>query len=175
MKFIESPLTGVWTIEAETFRDERGSFSQVFLTEEFRQHKLETEFGQWSLSDNEIRGTLRGMHFQKPPFAQGKLIQCVRGSIFDVAIDLREGSPTFRKWWGTEISAKNNRMLHIAPGFAHGFITLEDHTCVYYHLSKTYTPDSQSGIRWDDPKIGIHWPLNPTRVSDRDRAYPLLK
>lgn len=174
MNFTETPLMGAFVIEPDIFRDERGYFSQVYLRNEFARFGLETEFIQWSVSQNEQRGTLRGMHFQASPFEQAKLVQCLRGALFDVIVDLRPTSPTYRNWFGVELSERNGNTLFIPKGFAHGFITLEPDSLIYYHLSHVYTPEQQRGIRWNDPLLNIHWPIEPTCVSDRDRNYPLI-
>lgn len=172
MIFSEAPLKNAFLIEPEKNRDERGFFARSYCAREFEAHGLTTRFVQCNISFNAARGTLRGMHFQRPPYAEAKLVRCTRGAIFDVIIDLREGSPTFRKHFGVCLDEDNRLMLYVPAGFAHGFITLKDETEVFYQMSEFYVPQSAGGLRWDDPFFQISWPLAPTRISERDCSYP---
>jgi dTDP-4-dehydrorhamnose 3,5-epimerase len=160
-------------IEPERFADERGFFARVWSEAEFAAGGISVRFVESNLSFSSRRGTLRGMHFQTAPFAQAKLVRCTRGSIYDVGVDLRPESPTFRQWVGAELSADNRRMLYLPGEFAHGFQTLEDDTEVFYQVSAVYAPDNYGGVRWDDPAFRIEWPHVEERVIiARDREYP---
>lgn len=172
MRFLETTLRGAFVIEPEPSGDARGFFARTFCRREFENHGLNPDVCQTSVSYNRRRGTLRGMHYQMPPYAECKLVRCNRGSIYDVIIDLRRGSPTFGRWVGYELSAANRRMLYIPEGFAHGFETLDDESEVSYQMSEFYAPDSQRGVRWDDPAFAIRWPMGPVVISERDRSYP---
>lgn len=174
MRFQESPLRGAYTIEMDRLEDERGFFARSFCGEEFAARGLPAAMPQSSVSFNARRGTLRGMHFQAEPHAEDKLVRCTAGAVYDVIVDLRPGSPTLRRWFGIELNAENHRSLFIPRGLAHGFITLCDDTEVLYMISVPYVPGFERGVRWDDPAIGISWPLAPSIVSARDAAYPLL-
>jgi dTDP-4-dehydrorhamnose 3,5-epimerase len=156
--------------------DERGFFSRVFCTDTFLQHGLRTDYAQWSVSFNKRCGTLRGLHFQAPPQEEIKLVSCTRGAVFDVAVDLRSGSPSRGKWAAVELSADNRSMLYIPAGFAHGFQTLTDDAEVRYHISERYRPEAARGVRWDDPDLAIAWPKSEERViSSRDQTLPRLR
>lgn len=174
LSFTPTPLSGALVIEATAFADERGAFSRVFSIAEFAQNGLETGWRQTSFSQNTQKGTLRGLHFQRPPHAETKLVRCERGRIFDVLVDLRDKSPTFGGWFGTELTGNDSKSLYIPQGFAHGFVTLEDDSVVGYHISVDYKAEAADGLRWDDPDIAIDWPIEPGVISDRDRALPLL-
>jgi len=139
---------------------------------EFAEHRVDFDPVQISLSANTQRGTLRGLHLQAEPHAEGKVVCCTRGSAFDVAVDLRTGSPTYGRWESVELSRENGRAVYVPPGCAHGFQTLEDDTELLYLISDFYDPDLQRGVRWDDPALGIEWPEEPTVMSERDRAFP---
>jgi dTDP-4-dehydrorhamnose 3,5-epimerase len=175
VKFIETRLAGVYEIEPQPVEDERGFFARSFCRLEFERRGLNGAIAQCSVSYNRKRGTLRGMHYQEAPFAEAKLIQCLRGAVYDVVIDLRRDSQTFLQWLAVELRAvpgRTSRMLYIPEGFAHGFQTLEDDTELFYQISEFYTPDAARGIRWDDAAFGIEWP-EPVRVmSEKDRGYP---
>ena len=176
MIFTETKLKGAFIINVEPIEDERGLFARSWCREEFEAHGLNPELAQCNISFNNKKGTLRGMHYQKPPHEEAKLVRCTLGAIFDVIIDLRADSPTCKQWLGEELTAKNRRMLYIPEGFAHGFLTLEDTTEVFYQISTQYVPNSASGIRWDDPAISIIWPEIKTHIiSDKDRNYEYLK
>jgi dTDP-4-dehydrorhamnose 3,5-epimerase len=168
-------LAGAYTIAPEPARDERGFFARIFCEEEFARHGLVTTFPQSSLSFNARRHTLRGMHFQFAPAEEVKLVRCTAGAIYDVIVDLREGSPTRLSWVAVELSAENRLTLYVPEGFAHGFQTLTDAAEVAYDISRPYAPGLASGLRYDDPALGIVWPDAPERiVADRDRAWPLI-
>lgn len=172
MLFTKTELQGAWLVEAEPNRDARGWFARTFCEQEFGARGLETRFPQHSTSQNVERGTLRGMHFQTQPHAEVKLVRCLKGAILDVVIDLNPTSPSYRRWQSFELSAANMRQLYIPKGFAHGFQTLEDNCEIGYLISEFYAPAASTGVRWDDPAFGIEWPMAPTVVSDKDRAWP---
>lgn len=172
----EQALRGVFLIEGSRYPDERGVFSEIWRTDVMAAHGLTTAVAQASLSSSARRGTLRGLHLQVAPFAQAKTIRVTRGAIFDVAVDLRPDSPTYRQWLGVELSADNGRILHLAEGFAHGFQTLTDDTEVLYFVSTEYSPAHERGYRYDDPAFGIRWPqMPPPVINARDAAFPLLR
>lgn len=174
MKFHTVPLNGAYLIELERLEDERGFFARSFCQDEFRAHGLEPVIAQCNVSFNRKRGTLRGLHYQAEPHAEAKLVRCTRGAIWDVIVDLREGSPTTRKWYATELTADNWRALYIPKGFAHGFQALVDDTEVLYQMSEFYHPESARGVRWDDRALAINWLLPNPIVSKRDQSYALL-
>jgi dTDP-4-dehydrorhamnose 3,5-epimerase len=173
MNFTETELKGVYIIESERFEDERGFFSPCFSERDFAERGLTSHFVENNISYNRRRGTLRGLHYQEMPYGQAKLVRCTRGAIFDVTVDLRPASPTFRKWVGVELTAENQLMLYMPGDMGHGFQTLEDDTEVFYQVSTVYRPDAYRGVRWDDPAFGIEWPLADERVIlARDSSYP---
>jgi dTDP-4-dehydrorhamnose 3,5-epimerase len=174
MRFLPLELPGAFLIETEPVRDERGSFARTFCAREFEEHGLDPRIAQCNVSRNARRGTLRGMHFQAPPHAEAKLVSCARGAIHDVVVDLRPGSPTWRRWAGVRLDADDGRLLYVPPGTAHGFLTLADDSTVLYQMSVAYVPEAARGVRWDDPLLAIEWPEPPLLVSARDRAFPLL-
>ncbi len=174
MRFTRTGLPDAWLIEPLPFEDERGSFARTFCEREFSARGLTTRFVQHSLSHSLRRGTLRGMHFQTPPHQEVKLVSCIRGAIFDVVVDLREGSATYGQWAGFELSEQNRREFYIPQGFAHGFQTLTDDATVSYLISEFYTPDASTGVRYDDPAFDITWPLKPTVMSEKDGNWPLM-
>lgn len=175
MIFEATPLTGAFVITPEPIGDTRGFFARLYCAKTFKEHGLDTNLDQISMSHNARAGTLRGMHLQRPPHAETKLVRVTAGAIFDVIVDVRLGSPTYGRWYGTELSAANRKQLYIPQGFAHGFQTLAAGTDVLYLISAPYAPDFATGIRWDDPNLAIHWPLpaDPV-VSERDMGLPLL-
>ena len=173
MIFSESPLAGAYMVEMELLADERGFFARSYCAEEFAAHGL-PELRQCSVSYNARLGTLRGMHYQAAPGEEHKLVRCTAGAVFDVIVDIRPSSPTYRRWFAAELSAANRRSLFIPPGFAHGFMSLSEHTEVYYMISVAHAPEFSRGVRWNDPAFGIAWPLAPAVISARDAAYPLL-
>jgi dTDP-4-dehydrorhamnose 3,5-epimerase len=170
--FTESPLRGAFVIEPEPREDERGFFARTWCQQEAEAHGLDPRVVQCNISYNKIRGTLRGLHYQRPPFAEAKLVRCTRGAIFDVILDLRAGSPSYKRHFAVTLSAENRAMLYVPEGFAHGFQTLLDDTEVFYQMSQYYAPDSAVGIRWNDPAFDILWPEDVRTLSDRDRSYP---
>ncbi len=173
MIFHRLKLAGAYRIDLEPREDERGFFARAWCQKEFAEHGLETRIVQSNLSYNRYKGTLRGMHYQAPPHEEVKLVRCIRGSIFDVIIDLRPDSPTYRQWVGVELTATNRQMLYVPRGFAHGFQTLEDDTEVFYHVSEFYHPQAERGVRWNDPQFGIAWPAVEKRiVSVKDQSWP---
>lgn len=175
MIFRETFLRGAYTIEPEFKEDERGFFARTWCQREFREHGLNASLVQCNISFNRKMGTLRGMHFQRPPYGEAKLVRCTMGAIYDVIIDLRPDSLTFKKWFATELTAENRKMLYIPEGFAHGFITLTDNTEVFYQMSQFYHPEYADGVRWNDPAFNITWPIDVTVISDRDNSYPDFK
>lgn len=172
MIFTETKLNGVFIINIEPIEDERGLFARSWCREEFEVHGLNPELAQCNISFNKKKGTLRGMHYQKPPHEEAKLVRCTLGAIFDVIIDLRPDSPTYKQWVGEELTAQNHRMFYVPRMFAHGFVTLTDSTEVFYQMSTQYAPESATGVRWDDPVFNIHWPEQPKIISQRDQSYP---
>ena len=174
MTFTETPLAGAYVLDVTRLPDERGFFARTYCTEEFAAQGLAAQWSQCSVSFNLRRGTLRGMHFQAAPHEEDKLVRCTAGAIFDVIVDLRATSPTRRGWFGTELTVRNHRALYVPKGFAHGFITLADDSEVSYMISVPYAAGYGRGLRWDDPALGVQWPLTPSTVSARDAAYPLL-
>jgi dTDP-4-dehydrorhamnose 3,5-epimerase len=172
MIFRETPIAGAVLIELEPLTDERGSFARTFSRDEFAAQGLATDVVQCNASTNARAGTLRGLHYQAAPFEEAKLVRCVRGSLYDVVVDLRAESPTYCAWYGVELSPSNGRMLFVAAGLAHGFQTLEDDTEVLYQMSAGYSAEHARGVRWDDPAFGIEWPDADVRtISERDRDY----
>jgi dTDP-4-dehydrorhamnose 3,5-epimerase len=171
MKFTPTPLAGAWVIDIERHADDRGFFARTFCTDEFSTRGITFTAVQCNISHNARQGTLRGMHFQKPPYEEPKLVSCAAGAVYDVVIDIRPTSPTYAQWFGVELSAANHAMVFIPGGFAHGFIALTDNADVAYMMGARYSESAASGIRFDDPAIGIVWPIVPTIISDRDRAY----
>lgn len=174
MKFTPTTLPGAYTIALSPLRDDRGLFARTFCKNEFESIGHTAEFVQFNHSINAKKGTLRGMHFQRPPHTETKLIRCIAGRVFDVIVDLRAESPTFLKWFGAELSAENMVMMYVPDRFAHGFLTLTDHAELLYHHTGFYTPSAEGGIRFDDPALEIQWPEKPSTVSLKDQQYPLL-
>jgi dTDP-4-dehydrorhamnose 3,5-epimerase len=168
----ETALAGAFLIDVEPFRDERGMFARLFCEREFAARRITFRIVQSSMSSSRRRGTVRGMHFHLPPVAEGKLIFCTRGAIFDVLVDLRPDSPTYMRHLTLELDEASRRAVYVPPGFAHAFQTLADDTDVLYHTSDFYRPELYTGVRWNDPAFGIRWPLEDVTVSDRDNAYP---
>jgi dTDP-4-dehydrorhamnose 3,5-epimerase len=172
MIFHPSELPGAFVIELQPFEDERGHFARLWDPGTFEQHGLNPRLAQCSLAFNHRAGTVRGMHFQKPPHAEAKLVRCARGAIYDAIIDLRPDSPTFRRWTGLELTDQNHRMLYIPEGFAHGYITLADNTEVLYWITAPYVPEAASGVRWNDPAFGLIWPRDVVCINARDAGWP---
>ena len=174
MIFHKTKLEGAYLIELTPFRDDRGEFARSFCVEEFDKSGLVSDFVQSNVSTNPTKGTLRGMHFQTGNFAEVKLVRCTRGAIYDVIIDMRPHSPTYRGWVGVELTPESNRMLYIPVDFAHGFQTLTDAVEVTYMVSAPYEKKAACGVRYDDPAFGIEWPEPVSKISDIDAAWPLL-
>jgi dTDP-4-dehydrorhamnose 3,5-epimerase len=172
MKFNETKLPGVFEIQLEPKSDERGYFARTWCRKEFETHGLSSDIAQCNTSFNLKKGTLRGVHYQQEPNAEIKLVRCTRGSIFDVVLDLRPKSPTFKEWISLVLSSSSQNMIYIPEGCAHGFITLEDNTEVFYQMSESYSAESARGVRWDDPAFKIQWPQEVVVISERDRTYP---
>jgi dTDP-4-dehydrorhamnose 3,5-epimerase len=174
MLFHTTPIDGVTVIELQPRGDERGFFSRVFCTDEMAAAGLPSAIAQVNNSASRSTGTLRGLHYQLPPHAESKTVRCIKGSVFDVALDLREGSATFGRHYAIELSAGNRKMLHIPKGCAHGFLTLEPDSEVLYFVDAPYHAKGERGIRWNDPEFAIAWPFLPSVISDRDLAHPLF-
>ncbi|HLN81282.1 MAG TPA: dTDP-4-dehydrorhamnose 3,5-epimerase [Thermoanaerobaculia bacterium] len=172
MKFSETALPGVFLVDIEPREDERGFFARLWCRDELARHGLSTDLAQISLSFNRRKGTLRGMHYQSAPHEEVKLVRCTLGAIYDVLVDLRRGSPTFRRWISAELTAENRRTLYVPKGVAHGFQTLEDGSEVLYQISEFHHPESARGARWNDPAFGIEWPDRSPILSKRDENYP---
>jgi dTDP-4-dehydrorhamnose 3,5-epimerase len=175
MTFLETKLRGVFEICPELKRDERGFFARTWCQKEFQRKGLNPRLVQCSVSFNTRKGTLRGMHYQKALFEEAKLVRCTKGSIYDVVLDLRAQSPAFKQWVGVVLTAENRKMLYLPEGCAHGFLTLEDDSEVFYQMSEFYNPESARGVRWNDPAFQIAWPEEIVVISDRDRTYPDFK
>jgi dTDP-4-dehydrorhamnose 3,5-epimerase len=177
-EFIKTEIPEVILIKPKVFGDQRGFFMETYKKSDFEKAGIETNFVQDNHSKS-VKGVLRGLHYQKEPKAQGKLVRCLRGKIFDVAVDIRPNSPTFGKWVGFELSEENKHMLWIPKGFAHGFLTLEENTEIFYKVSGSeYSPEHDAGIIWNDEQIGINWPLNEIEkliLSEKDKNLPNLK
>jgi dTDP-4-dehydrorhamnose 3,5-epimerase len=169
--FHKTGLAGAFVIEYEAIADERGFFARTWCQEEFQRQGLNHELAQCNISFNKQRGTLRGMHYQVYPNEEAKLVRCTRGAIYDVIIDLRPSSPTLLSWFGVELSETNNNMLYVPEAFAHGFVTLDDNTEVFYQMSADYHSESARGVRWNDPAFGIHWPIPVEIISQKDMSY----
>jgi dTDP-4-dehydrorhamnose 3,5-epimerase len=170
--FSETALKGAFVLDLERREDERGFFARSWCREEFEAHGLNPALAQCNVSFNRRKGTLRGMHYQAQPFGEAKLVRCTAGSLYDVIIDLRPGSPTFKQQVGEVLSAANHRMMYVPEGFAHGFQTLEDDTEVFYQMSQFYSPAHARGVRYDDPAFGIEWKIAEPLMAERDRSYP---
>ena len=175
MHFSETILKGAFVIEPEAHQDGRGLFARTFCAHEFRDHNLEDQFVQCNASWNAHRGTVRGLHYQVSPSCEVKLVRCTAGSIWDVIVDLRPDSPTYLQHCGVELTARNRRALYIPEMFAHGFQTLEDGAEVFYQMGEFYAPKLARGLRFDDPKLGIRWPLPVTSISEKDQQWALLQ
>ena len=171
MVFSETAIPGAFLITLNRSEDERGFFARTFCRSEFAEHGLNPDLEQCSISFNKQKGTLRGMHFQKSPYEETKVVRCTMGALFDVIIDLRPDSPTVKQWLSFELNAENRSMLYIPRGLAHGFLTLEDNTEVLYQMSDRYVPESAAGVRWNDRAFGIQWPDTPQVISVKDREY----
>ncbi|MDH5629980.1 MAG: dTDP-4-dehydrorhamnose 3,5-epimerase [Gammaproteobacteria bacterium] len=172
MKFTETSLKGAFVIEPDRIEDERGYFARSYCQSEFSKQGINLDIKQSNISFNKDKGTLRGMHYQEKPHEEAKLVRCTRGSIYDVIIDLRPDSATFKQWFSVELNQKNNKILYIPEGFAHGFQTLQDNSEVFYEMFEFYSPESAKGVRWNDPAFDITWPDKQCVISEKDRSYP---
>ncbi|WP_165223224.1 dTDP-4-dehydrorhamnose 3,5-epimerase [Aquisphaera insulae] len=168
MIFTETPLAGAFVIDLEKRGDDRGFFARAFCEKEFGAHGLATHFVQVNNSLSAQKGTLRGMHYQLAPKAETKVVRCIRGALYDLILDLRKDSPTFGKSFGAELTAENRRVMYVPKGFAHGFITLADDTEAFYFVDEFYGPEVERGVRWNDPKFALEWPIAPAVLSDKD-------
>ena len=172
MKFNSTRFDELHTVDINRLEDERGFFGRAFCSQEFDEMNLESSVSQINVSYNRAAGTLRGMHYQKSPFQETKFIRCIRGSIYDVVIDLRKDSPTYCQSFGVELNDKNRTALFVPKDFAHGFVSLQDDTEVIYMVSQFYVPNAEEGIRWNDPLFSIDWPIDPVVVSSKDNSWP---
>jgi dTDP-4-dehydrorhamnose 3,5-epimerase len=175
MLFTKTKIHGVFILDPERIEDERGFFARAWSQSEFAEHGIDPRLVQCNLSFNKRKGTLRGMHYQRPPHEETKIVRCTMGAIYDVALDLRPDSPTFKQWAGATLTAENRQMLVIPPGCAHGFLTLADDTEIFYQMSASYASTHAAGVRWNDPAFGIRWPGPVMVIADRDRDYPDFK
>lgn len=175
MKFISTPLEGLFEIQTDASSDARGKFTRLFCEQDFSPARSHLHFTQINLSDTKLKGTIRGMHLQTPPATEAKLIRCLRGSIFDVAIDVRQESPTFLQWHAVELSEDNDRAVFIPEGFAHGFQSLTDNVQLLYMHTAVWSKQDEYGLRHDDPRLAIQWPLPATMVSEKDANYKLVE
>lgn len=173
MIFAETKLNGAFIIEPEGQEDERGFFARTWCEREFAAHGLNARLVQCNISFNKKKGTLRGMHYQAAPYAEAKLVRCTKGAIYDVIIDLRPDSKTFKQWLAFELTEENHRMVYVPDGLAHGFQTLVDNTELFYQMSEFYYPECARGARWNDPAFGINWPLSVSMIAEKDSAYAL--
>jgi dTDP-4-dehydrorhamnose 3,5-epimerase len=172
MTFEETKLPGVFEIRLQRKHDDRGFFSRIWCQEEFENNGLNPKLVQCSVSFNVRKGTLRGVHYQAAPYPEAKLVRCTSGAIYDVVVDLRPDSRTFKRWIGLELTGTDRNMIYVPEGCAHGFLTLKDQTEVFYQMSEFYHPELARGVRWDDPAFGIAWPGEAEQISERDRTYP---
>jgi len=172
LKVITTPIAGVFIVEPERVEDERGFFARTWCQREFADHGLSPDLAQCSISFNRLKGTLRGMHYQAAPYEEAKLVRATKGKIYDVALDLRQASPTYLKWHAVELSEEDRRAIYIPEGCAHGFQTITENTEVLYQVSSSYREEASRGVRWNDPAFGILWPEDVLTISARDRDYP---
>lgn len=172
MEFYATRVAGVTLVEGRAHRDERGSFERAFCRTTFAAAGIELSVRQTSISTNLAAGTLRGLHYQRAPHPEAKLVRCLAGRVFDVVVDLRPDSPSFKAWLGVELSPENGRSLYIPPGIAHGFLSLTDGSVLYYMMDADHEPSAGAGVRWNDPAFAIEWPASPTVISPRDAGYP---
>jgi dTDP-4-dehydrorhamnose 3,5-epimerase len=175
MKWTGLPLAGAYQVEIQPASDERGFFARTWCAEEMRELGLDVQFVQCSISYNKRRGTLRGMHYQGAPYSESKLVRCTAGAIYDVLLDLRPESATFRSWIAVELTSENRKGVLVPAGFAHGFQSLSDHSEVFYQISESFRSEFSRGVRWNDAAFRIEWPLEPAFLSDRDRSFPDFK
>jgi dTDP-4-dehydrorhamnose 3,5-epimerase len=175
MKFQTTRIAGVVEVRLEPHEDERGFFARAWCTDEFSGAGFDVEWVQMNIGRSDSAGTLRGMHYQREPWGEWKLVRCVHGSLYDVAVDLREDSATRHQWFGVELTAKEGNLLLIPPGCAHGYLTLTDRTDLLYQTSHRYAPEGATGVRYDDPAFGIEWPTRILQISDQDQSWPLVQ
>ena len=171
MIFQETVLKGSFIIDTESYEDERGSFARTYCQKEFQAQGIVDGMVQANMSTNKAKGTLRGLHYQIDPYQEGKLVRCIKGALYDVIVDLRPDSPTYGQWIGVELTEENQRSLFVPKDFAHGFVTLVAETTAFYLTSEFYSPGAESGIRWNDPGLGIEWPITPQSLSDKDSNW----
>ena len=171
LKFIESKIKGAYLISVEKIEDNRGFFARTWDDQEFKNRNLESNFVQSSISFNKNKGTIRGMHFQLSPYEETKIVSCISGKVFDVIVDLRRNSPTFKQWESNVLDSINHDMLYIPKGIAHGFQTIDDNSEIYYKMSEYYRPEYYSGVRFDDPNLKINWPLELSNISETDKNW----
>ena len=172
MILCEIEISGVYVIKPEPFSDERGIFRRHFCSKEFSEHSIVTNVEQCNVSENKFKYTLRGFHYQVAPHGEGKTLSCFKGSMFDVVVDIRPKSKTYLKWIGVELSEANRNSVHVPPGCANAFLTLEDNTVIHYYCSYPYTPEAERGIRYNDPFFKFDWPAKPSIISEKDRNIP---
>lgn len=172
MIFQETGLPDAYVIAIQRLEDERGFFARAWCQREYADHQLNTQLVQCNIAYNHRKGTLRGMHFQRAPYAEVKIVRCTRGAIYDVIIDLRPESPTFKQHFGVELTQENHKMLYVPEGFAHGYLTLTDGAEIFYQVTQFYKPEAADGVRWNDPRFGIVWPAAVEVISARDANYP---
>ncbi len=172
MKFFEQKIAGVFLIEPQPFADERGVFRRHFCKKEFAAHNIAVDVCQSNVSENKLRHTLRGFHYQLAPYGEGKTLSCLVGSIYDVVVDIRPQSPTYLAWLSFNLTAENRTSLHVPPGCANAFLTLQDNCLIHYYCSQFYAPDAERGIRYNDPAFKFQWPFEPAVISDKDKSHP---
>ena len=172
MKFTSTPFPGLYTVELERNGDPRGFFARAFDAQKFKELGLRNHFVQTNVSYSQKKGTLRGLHYQTPPYTEAKLIRCTKGALYDVVVDLRPDSPTYKQWFGIELTEDNQKQLYVPEGFAHGFITLKEDTEAFYMVSEYYHPEAERGVHYNDPQFRIKWPIPVEVVSDKDKTWP---
>lgn len=172
MKFCAQKIPGVYVIEPEPFVDKRGMFRRHFCEKEFKAHSIVTDIRQCNVSENKFRHTLRGLHYQVAPFSEGKTLSCLKGSIYDVIVDIRPSSPTYLQWLSVELNDQNRKSLHVPPGCANAFLTLEDNSLIFYYCSEFYNSSAERGIRYNDPLFEFVWPHEPKVISEKDKKHP---
>ncbi|MEL6361445.1 MAG: dTDP-4-dehydrorhamnose 3,5-epimerase [Pseudomonadota bacterium] len=172
MKFLPTPLEGAFVVEQEPFSDDRGFFARAFCKAEFSEAGIDLDFVQMNMSGNSRAGTLRGLHYQDETAPEAKFLRCVRGRIFDAIVDMRIGSVTYGQWFGVTLTAEDRRAIFVPPLFAHGYMSLEDDSQVMYQTSAYYAPGTERGVRFDDPGVGIKWPMAPADISEKDKTWP---
>ena len=175
MKFFEEKIRGVFRIEPEPFKDDRGVFRRHLCVNEFTEAKIVTDVSQSNVSENHFANTLRGFHYQIEPYSEGKTLSCLNGSIYDIVVDLRESSPTYMQWISIELNHQNKFSIHIPPGCANAFLTLEDSCLIHYYCSESYNPEAERGIRFNDPAFDFKWPAEPKIISEKDLNHPNFK